>query len=247
MDDKLQGRYRESLYAGYASDFKNSTGIFDYASADRWTACLRYYLREWLPSDRAARVIDLGCGDGRVIYCLGELGYRNVSGVDLSDSQLELARQVSSAVQKADVLDYLSESTQTADLIVSFDLIEHFRKEEALTFLEGCYTRLNAGGRLILQTPNAASPFFGAVRYGDLTHELAFTPGLLAQLMTRAGFSSVNAREMPPVPNGYSFKSTFRYLVWRCVRAVLGFIDLVETGSRGGGIYTRVFVISGVK
>lgn len=243
----MKGNYRDSLYADYASDFKNGTGVFDYAAADRWRPCLQYYLREWLPSDISAQIVDLGCGDGRVIYCLEKFGYQNVSGVDLSDSQLDLARQVSSNVERLNVLDYLSETTQTFELIVSFDLIEHLDKEEVLSFLEGCYSRLSPGGRLVVQTPNAASPFFGAVRYGDFTHEQAFTPGLLDQLMTRAGFSNVRAREMPPVPRGYSLKSSIRYFAWQIIRAVFALVDIVETGSRNSAIYTRVFVISGVK
>ena len=34
---------------------------------------------------------------------------------------------------------------------------------------------LKPGGRWILHTANAESPFYGRVRYGDITHEQAFT------------------------------------------------------------------------
>jgi hypothetical protein len=34
---------------------------------------------------------------------------------------------------------------------------------------------LRLGGRRIIRVPNGVSPFAGVIRYGDLTHELAFT------------------------------------------------------------------------
>jgi len=239
--------YKEKLYRDYAIAFKNSSGSFDYQAADKWLPCLKYYLRDWFPQKLNAKITDLGCGDGRIIYALEKLGYSNVAGVDLSESQLNLAKQVSSNVRKLDVLDYLRGSEAEFDLIVSFDLIEHLDKESVLEFLRECFSSLTEGGRMIVQTPNAASPFFGSVRYGDFTHELAFTPNLLNQLMSQVGFTAISSREMPPVPLGYSLLSTLRFLAWRVIHMVFGFIDVIETGSRGTAIYTRVFVISGVK
>jgi 2-polyprenyl-3-methyl-5-hydroxy-6-metoxy-1,4-benzoquinol methylase len=243
----VKENYRDSLYRDYAVSIGGGTGSFDYAAADDWLPCLEYYLRDWLPEDPAGRIVDLGCGSGRIIYSLNKLGYQNVSGVDISESQLKLARQISSDVSNQNVVDYLKNKAGSFDLVLAFDLIEHLDKEDVLGFLQGCYACLNKGGRLVVQTPNAKSPFFGSVRYGDFTHEVAFTPNLLAQLMSRAGFSNISTREMPPVPIVYSFKSTLRFLGWQVIRALMGLVDLIETGSRGAAVYTRVFLISGVR
>lgn len=237
IQDELYRDYAATLGAGHA---------FDFEAAERGIPVLRHYLRDWLPSDSGARIADLGCGGGRALFGLTRLGYTNCSGVDLSESQLRVARTVCSRVELGDAIAYLRSSEETFDLLLSFDVIEHLSKENALELLRLCFERLAPGGRLILQTPNASSPFFGDVRYGDFTHEIAFTPRLLATLMTRAGFRDVECREQGPVPFGYSAKSTLRAALWRVLRFGLGTLEQVETGARGG-VYTRVFLASGRK
>lgn len=244
--EQLKYEHREKLYDGYAKSFKGGIEVFDKEAANRWSPCLQYYLRCWLPLDRGEEIIDLGCGDGRIIYLLGALGYTNVEGVDLSESQIKIAEQISDNVVKAEVLAYLRDHPKKYDCILAFDLIEHLSKSEALDFLDLCQSRLNTGGRLILQTPNASSPFFGDVRYGDFTHETCFTPRLLSQLLVRAGFSETEVRETGPVARGYSAASTIRYFIWSIIRKLLSLYQIIETGGAGEKIYTRVFLVSAV-
>ncbi len=240
----MEKDYRKLLYEDYADSFKNDTGQFDHPAAEKWAPCLAYYLKNWLPVAKDAHIIDLGCGEGRIIYLLQRMGYTNVEGVDISESQLRIARQVSDRVVKADVLAYLKDTSKNYDLILSFDLIEHLKKDEVLKFLNLCEARLNTRGRLILQTPNASSPFFGDVRYGDFTHELCFTPRLLSQLTLRAGFADIECRETGPVLSGYNIKSTIGYVLWQIIRVFYCLVATIETGGRGQGIYTRVFLMA---
>lgn len=239
--------HRKTLYADYTDDYEGGSTEFDKQDATRWVPALKYYFRNWLPSDKRASIVDLGCGNGRMIYGLQRLGYLNVQGVDISAPQLALAKQISDQVIEQDVLHFLRQSDRKYDLILACDLIEHLRKNEALEFLDLCVSRLADNGRLVLQTPNAASPFFGSVRYGDFTHETAFTPELLCRLLRRVGLRAVSARETPPVPVGYSMKSTLRFILWASVRLPVLLFDIVETGCTNGGTYTRVFLASGIK
>jgi 2-polyprenyl-3-methyl-5-hydroxy-6-metoxy-1,4-benzoquinol methylase len=48
-------------------------------------------LRQWLPFDR--RILDFGCGYGRVCHELVQAGYRNVVGVDSSAEMIRRGRQ----------------------------------------------------------------------------------------------------------------------------------------------------------
>jgi hypothetical protein len=113
-------------------------------------------------------------------------------------------------------------------------------------FLDLCYKALRLGGRLILQTPNAESLWGNTIRYVDLTHEICFTPGNLLRLMIICGFRDLKARETGPVPWGHSAASTVRYFVWQGFRLVLKLWNLAE-GHPGSGVFTRVFLASGVK
>jgi len=166
--------------------------------------------------------------------------------VDIAPDQVALARQVAT-VDQGDLLSWLAERPERFDLLIGLDIIEHFARDEALRFLELAYASLKPGGRLVLQTPNADSPFGLQVRYGgDITHEWAYNVDGLARLLRRAGFVAIEAREQGPVPWGYSLVSTARFLVWRLIRAGLQLWNLAETGATLP-VLTRVFLIKGDK
>ena len=85
--------------------------------------------------------------------------------------------------------------------------------------------------------PNGESPFGGTIRYGDLTHELAFTRQSLSQLLLASGFREVDAYETGPVPHGA--KSTLRWVLWQLIRAGLLLWATAETGEPRGHVFTR--------
>lgn len=237
---------RDRLYSHYGRDFQDAGDLFDAAAARRWSKAYRWYFRNWLPKRSDARIVELGCGNGCMLYFLKALGYTNISGVDLSEDQVALARQVIANVVHANALDWMDRTQQQFDLVVSLDLIEHLSREEVLRFLDSCFRIMSPNGRLILQTPNADSPFGMQVRYGDITHEWAFNVNQLTRLMKRAGFSDISAREQGPIPLGYSFASTSRWIVWQAIRSALQLWNLAETG-RTLPVLTRVFLIQAVR
>lgn len=237
--------YRKRIYGVYASAVEGSAKVFDTARADAWGSPYEKYLDGWLPPDRDAAILDAACGGGRLLHFLRRRGYRNLSGVDLSPEQVALAHQVVDDVTQADVLDFLAKSPRRFDLIIGVDILEHLTKAEVLEFLDRCRDALNPGGRLVLQTPNAESPWFGAVRHEDFTHEVCFTPGSLRAILGLCGFEGLEARECGPVSHGVL--SALRTAAWRLMRLGLRASSLVETGSAGSGVCTRVFLIAGVR
>ena len=170
-----------------------------------------------------------------------------MEGVEISPEQAQIARQVTPHIHQQDVLAYLKARQGSLELITALDLIEHFRKDEVLEFLDLCYQALTTGGRLILQTPNAASPWCSAIRYGDFTYEVCFTPSLLKSLLQMLGYRNIEAREQGPVPKGNGCKNTVRYYLWRGFGAAMSLWSLVECGSPGETVRTRVFIASAVK
>lgn len=240
-------KYRDRIYEKYSSIFQDKGPVFDAVAARRWGKGYDWYFRNWLPADKDAHIVDLACGAGSLLHFFRERGYSNVAGVDISPEQVALSRQVTGEVTQDHVLHFLQTHEGKFDLITALDLVEHFHKEEVLSFLDGCYAALRPGGRLILQTPNAETPWAASVRYGDFTHEVCFQSNSLCRLMSLAGFDNVAGREQGPVPKGYSTASTLRYILWRLNRLTLKFYNVVETGAFGSGIFTRVFLMSGMK
>jgi 2-polyprenyl-3-methyl-5-hydroxy-6-metoxy-1,4-benzoquinol methylase len=239
--------YRTRIYENYATNFQDAEARFNTAKSRQWGKAYAYYFRHWLPAASNAEIVDLGCGSGRLLHFFQERGYTHLQGVDISQAQISLAKQVSTNVAQADVLEFLEGARGRFDLITALDLVEHFRKPEVLRFLDGCFRALKPGGRLILQTPNAESALGTAYRYDDFTHEIGFTSNSLMRLLALVGFSATEPREAGPIPCGYSVSSSVRYLLWQSIRAGLLAWNIVETGNKGSGIVTRVFLCAATK
>lgn len=207
--------YRSRIYRKYASGFQSSNSVFDIEKASRWGKAYDYYFRDWLPKDKNASIIDLACGGGKLLYYFKERGYSHLSGVDISPEQINLAKQIVPEVVQDNILDFLKDYPDKFDLITGLDIIEHFHKEEVLDFLDLCYKSLRNGGRLILQTPNADSPWGTTHRYNDFTHEVCFNPNAILRLLQLCNFHNTEVREQGPVTKGYSLSSTIRYGIWQ--------------------------------
>lgn len=239
--------YRQRIYANYGKNFQDTPETFDYASSLRWGSAYSYYLRNWLPDIKTARIVDLACGRGALLHFFKEQGYQNIEGVDISPDQIALSRQITPNVTEANVIEYLETHVNQFDLITGFDIIEHFYKDELLCFLDTAYAALKPGGRLILQTPNAEGPWGAQHRYSDFTHEIGLTPNALGRLLKITGFIILEARECNPPPYGYSLFSSIRFGLWQLIRLHLLAWNLIETGSAGSRILTRVFLMSACK
>lgn len=184
-----------------------------------------------LPTASSARIADLGCGSGALIWWLTQRGYHDVHGVDISDEQIAIARDLNiHNVLEGDVFDFLSKH-DGFDLLFVRDLLEHLDKEDVLDFLRRCHHSLTVGGVIVLQVPNAESPYFGRVRYGDFTHELAFTRSSLTQLLGAAGFSET--RVLPWRPGVTGIRSALRYFAWLLMEPLLKLPMAIESGGRG--------------
>lgn len=234
----MQKKNRERIYKEYV---KLHTGqkIGDMEPYQKSIQDFDWRLRAVLPQDKDAACLDLACGSGKFLYYLKKKGYRNVSGVDVSPEQVELARQVCVDVYQGNIMEYL-EVDHRYDLITMFSLIEHLTPDEAVALLDDVYSALRPGGIFIVITPNADSPFASHMRYGDVTHEVIYTKGALSSLMRASGFINCRALETGPVPHGLI--SGMRWLIWRLITAILGFYRLVEGGSSRGWIFTTEFI-----
>lgn len=240
-------KYRDSIYKNYASFFGLSNNKSYQNKASRDEFIFEYYFRGWLPARPDAAICDLGCGDGSLLQFLAGRGFTDLTGVDLSPEQLARARSVPARLLCGDALEHLAAAPGRYDLLIARDVVEHLSKDELLRFLSLARAGLRPGGRLVVQTPNGDAPLVGSVRYGDLTHELCLTPGLLQRLLEHAGFRSCEAREAGPIPRGYSPISTARYALWKAARSLIQFYNLIELGNRGSGIFSRVFLLGAVR
>lgn len=202
----------------------------------------------WLPAEKSATILDLGCGCGEFLYFLRSVGYQNVFGVDVCESELEQARQIGIPnLTSASVLEYLDNKKECFDVISAFNLFEHLRKEEILQLLKLVYQALRPGGKLLAVTPNGLSPFGGATRYWDFSHETGFTPASWRQIARITGFSDIQFEEYGPIP--HSVFGVIRVALWRLVKWGLEIVSYIEVGGPrdSSRVYTADMKIITVK
>ena len=223
--------YRERIYTNYVTA-RDQPIVLD--SVDVLSARIFYFnkiIRKHFPPDMNTSIFELGCGHGAFIYALQQAGYHNAKGVDVSPEQVAASRHFGiEGVSEGDVMSTLRKMPgDSQNVIIAFDLIEHFTKSELIELIDEVHRVLKPGGRWIIHVPNGESPFVGRMRYGDFTHELAFTRFSLAQLFLSSGFNDVACFEDRPEPHG--LKSLVRAGFWWIIRTGLLFYLAVETGS----------------
>ncbi|MHC4243404.1 MAG: class I SAM-dependent methyltransferase [Planctomycetota bacterium] len=241
----IEPDYRSRIYDKYASRFQDAPEQFDSAAADHWGRAYESYLKGWLPKQKDTAILEVGCGGGKLLHFLKIRKYSNFTGIDISPEQILLAQQVTNRVVQADAIEFLKDINNKYDLIIGLDIIEHLYKYEVVDFLTNCHKALKPDGRIILQTPNAQSPFAPSILYGDFTHEICFTPNGLQHVLNFCDFHNFHVRETGPAVHGCA--SAIRYVFWRMIRLVLKLWNLIETGDCTDAVLTRTFLISAHK
>ena len=120
----------------------------------RWSNVLKH-------SDRGETVLDLGCADGP----LGMMLYTNkfsptkYIGVDIRESQLELAREKLKKVDWAEFLclnlctEFAKIPKLSYDKICSFEFVEHIPGDYVEPFIQNVKSLMNPETRFFLSTP----------------------------------------------------------------------------------------------
>ncbi|HEY1809988.1 MAG TPA: class I SAM-dependent methyltransferase [Acidobacteriaceae bacterium] len=175
---------------------------------------LRSLIRRLFPHDKNARILDVGCGHGALVHVLRECGYRNVVGIDGSPEQVDLAGRLGiEGVQFGEAFPYLQAlPAGSFDVLCFFDVLEHLDRQELYDWLVQASRVLSPAGCCIGHVPNASGLFSMGIRYGDLTHELAFTESSLRQIFRTLGFTQVRCCEDRPVVHGIT--SLTRRVLW---------------------------------
>lgn len=226
-------RYRARIYERYVEAAGAKPLVVDRDSLRPRSAYLDRLVRRHFPASRDAAIFDVGCGHGAVLDAARRAGYARLGGVDTSPQQVEAAQHLGiPGVRQGDLLEALSGlAPESQDMVVAFDVLEHFTKDETLGFVDAVLRVLRPGGTWLIHVPNGESPFAGRIRYGDYTHEQAFTRGSITQLLLASGFARVACFEDRPIPHGP--RSTVRALLWRVIRLGLRLYLAAETGDSG--------------
>ncbi len=241
-------KYRGRIYDHYVTAWNAASVPESLVDLESRGPTFQFVIKKLFPKNKSAYILDLGCGHGAFLYFAKKAGYTNCVGVDVSGQQVSLAARLGiKNITQGDLMGFLCNAAPASlDVVIAFDVIEHFTKEELIDLVDAVYRVLKPDGRWVIHAPNGNSPFVGSIRYGDFTHEQAFTPSSIEQILVSSGFSRAIFAECSPRVHGV--KSFFRYFLWRLGRSLLNLINLAETGVAGRDlIWTRNFYTTAFK
>lgn len=235
-------KYRDRIYKHYVNVWNEKEAPHSLADLAGRGPSMRFLINSFFPREKTSSILDLGCGHGALIYYAKLEGFFNIRGIDVSEQQVALAHELGiTDVSSGNLIEALELSLQSSlDVVVTFDVIEHFTKDELVNIVDLIQLALKPGGRWIIHAPNGISPFGGAVRFGDFTHVQSFTPSSLQQLLCASGFGLCEFAESGPRVHG--LRSAIRVVLWQGIRLLYKLILAAETGSfKIGQILTQNF------
>ncbi|NTV51534.1 MAG: class I SAM-dependent methyltransferase [Candidatus Firestonebacteria bacterium] len=232
--------YRERCYGAFVSKHWNFIHVLSREEFDFHAELYAKTYLNHLPADHQAPILDVACGAGHFLYFLKKQGYTNLAGIDISQEQLEIARNMGvTEVQKADMFKFLAKHKGKYALVIANDIVEHLTKNEVIQFLDAILASLRPGGKVIINTENAASLFGSSRVFIDFTHEQGFTPISLSQVLRVCGFEGVRIYPNSPV---HSFSSWVRVRLWKVAEGILRAFLAVECGL-GKGLKKRDIIL----
>ena len=215
MNDEMKETYRQQIYENYLTttfDARNDV------SSDGTAHSAKVFVREmgkYLPNEKDAAILEIGCGLGGFLTACRNLGYTAVTGLDISPEQVAFCKQLGfEDVFCADGVNFLRETSEQYSLIVMSDVLEHIPKEQVLLTLGMVFQHLLPGGKIILRVPNLSNPFNIRTRYVDFTHEVGFTKESLAQVLRVSGFRVVTVHGAFVSDPRWLVRLVFERMLW---------------------------------
>lgn len=107
------------------------------------------------PYDRKISILDFGCGNGAFLARIKEKGFKNISGVDLSNYLLDKSIYHLTVNLNCETLPIEENSL---DIVTAFQVLEHL--ENYFLILQETKRVLKPGGLFIIAVPNPFNIFY---------------------------------------------------------------------------------------
>jgi len=189
MRELFERYYEESLSQSESQCLDLKT--FELASRKyRWN-----YRRFFSSLSKDAAILDIGCGLGQFLYWLNKEGFHNITGIDISKSQVELALKLQPQLNIHHVdnpIDFLAQHPGEFSVITLNDVLEHMELDQLIPTMQAVHHALKDDGLVVIKTVNSAYPLGYSQRYNDLTHKAAFHEKSLTQLLRHTGFTDIH-------------------------------------------------------
>jgi SAM-dependent methyltransferase len=210
--EELRSYYPEDYRPHVSGSAAGGGGLLGLLKGIQSRSLLATYSR-WLPRERDASIVDLGCGSGQFLRALYRAGYRNLMGID-REPRLATHFVPLSIQFIAEELEPDFSLPGRHRVIVMNYVLEHFR--DPLRMLARCRDSLEPDGQVLVLTPNVdsvAHRVFGKYWSGlhSPRHTYLFSPHTLELAAKTSGFARVEAAFVTdPAGWAFSFQNRMR-------------------------------------
>ena len=183
QDDAESKDYYEDLdYFKFQNKFRGSSDV------------ILDHMRIYKPYFENAKgtVLDFGCGRGEFLQLMKELGVPAV-GIDSYSEYVALGKLKGVDIRQGDAVEYLRNTEESFGGIFVGQVVEHIGFPNIVKLCKLAYEKLQPGGYLVMETPNAAClAIYTNSFYLDPTHQTPVHPLLLQYVAQEVGFSNVD-------------------------------------------------------
>jgi SAM-dependent methyltransferase len=141
-------------------------------------------LRILRDDNKKSNILDVGCSGGLLLEDLKSKKYKNVTGIDKSQSAVDICKKKGLSVFKMDAMKTKFKK-KTFDIVIASDILEH-TKDDAAAVAE--WTRiLKKGGKLIIFVP--AYQFLWSAHDESNMHNKRYIKKEIVELMKKSGLT----------------------------------------------------------
>ncbi len=114
---------------------------------------------------KSDKILEAGCGPGKIVFKLLDLGYSNTIGLDFSNELISFCQNYSKESKlgskknfKTGDIKNIPFKDNSFDIYLSFGVIEHFLAKDQKKIIKEAHRILKKNGKVIITVPNSYSP-----------------------------------------------------------------------------------------
>lgn len=221
---------KKNIFDQQVADFSKKNGNKELL--ERHKKILNLIYKYSVPSDS---VLDVGCFDGKILKALEKEGYKNLYGVDFSETSKKSFEETGIHFRSYDIEQDDLPFKKKFDVIVYTDVLEHLLSPQTALF--DIRKNLSKNGKIIFSVPNAGfflngfllsflpSKLFLSSAFGPWGHTYQFTFYQVKKISQNLCFDLIE------ISGGwmknYIFKSGFKKLFYDVFIFTLSVLSLV--------------------
>src|SRR5262245_16541941 len=139
--------FADPMRSGSAEFYRWVTSFPAYHAESRWEWSV---VRRILEQRSQAKLLELGCGEGKFLAAIADLTRITAQGIDLSEESVARARAKGLNARCATIDEFVA-GAERFDMIFMSHVLEHV--EDPLAVVKNCKALLNPGGEIIFSVP----------------------------------------------------------------------------------------------